>query len=292
MSGVVSVLPGMASQASSDAEMLDLWLGKYRRTEAISRTEVAYTADARAFLGSVGKPLRAITVRDIQDFAAGLAGLAPATIARRLSAVKSLFGFAHQVGYVPFDVSVPIALPPIKDRLSERILSEADVQHMIRVTAGARNSVIVRLLYGAGLRISEVCGLCWSDVAPRQDGGQITVFGKGGHTRHILLPAPLYDRICALRGAAGDDAPVFRSRKGGALRARQVHDIIKSSAKRARLSPKISAHYLRHSHCSHALDRGAPVHVVQQTLGHASLTTTTRYSHARPGDSSARYLAA
>jgi len=78
---------------------------------------------------------------------------------------------------------------------------------------------------------------------------------------------------------------------GGPLSRVQVHRIVKSAAKRAGLKPNISAHYLRHAHCSHALDRGAPVHVVQQTLGHASLTTTTRYSHARPGDSSARYLA-
>ena len=65
-----------------------------------------------------------------------------------------------------------------------------------------------------------------------------------------------------------------------------------AAAKRAKLSTAVSAHWLRHAHASHALDRGAPVHVVQTTLGHASLATTTRYSHARPGDSSARYLVA
>jgi integrase/recombinase XerD len=71
-----------------------------------------------------------------------------------------------------------------------------------------------------------------------------------------------------------------------------VHLIVKAAAKRAKLPAAMSAHWLRHSHASHALDRGAPVHVVQSSLGHASLTTTTRYSHARPGDSSARYLTA
>ncbi len=70
-----------------------------------------------------------------------------------------------------------------------------------------------------------------------------------------------------------------------------MHRIVKAAAARAGLSPKVSAHWLRHAHVSHALDAGAPVHLVQTTVGHASLATTSRYADARPGDSSARYLA-
>ena len=70
----------------------------------------------------------------------------------------------------------------------------------------------------------------------------------------------------------------------------QVHRIVKIAAKRADLSDRVSAHWLRHAHVSHALDRGAPVHLVQATVGHASLATTSRYAHARPNDSSSRYL--
>ena len=86
------------------------------------------------------------------------------------------------------------------------------------------------------------------------------------------------------------DAPVFRSRKGGPLDASQVHRIVKGAAERAGLPAEVSAHWLRHAHASHSLDRGAPIHLVQQTLGHASVATTGRYLHARPTDSSARYL--
>jgi integrase/recombinase XerD len=93
----------------------------------------------------------------------------------------------------------------------------------------------------------------------------------------------------ALRGDRGPNDPVFASRRGG-LQVRQVDRIVKAAARRAHLTPAVSAHWLRHAHVSHALDRGAPVHVVRATVGHASLETTTRYSHARPGDSSARYL--
>jgi site-specific recombinase XerD len=69
-----------------------------------------------------------------------------------------------------------------------------------------------------------------------------------------------------------------------------VHLIVKAAAERAELSPEVSAHWLRHAHASHSLERGAPIHLVQATLGHASVATTGRYLHARPSDSSARYL--
>jgi integrase/recombinase XerD len=83
---------------------------------------------------------------------------------------------------------------------------------------------------------------------------------------------------------------VFRPGKGGHLTPVQVHRIVKQAAQRAGLSDRVSAHWLRHAHASHALDRGAPVSLVQATLGHASVATTGRYLHARPNDSSARYL--
>jgi integrase/recombinase XerD len=82
-----------------------------------------------------------------------------------------------------------------------------------------------------------------------------------------------------------------RRRNGEKLSAEDTAYLKRAKAvQRANLPREISPHWLRHSHASHSMDRGAPVHVVQQTLGHASLTTTTRYTHARPGDSSAKYL--
>ena len=83
---------------------------------------------------------------------------------------------------------------------------------------------------------------------------------------------------------------MFVSCKGGPLDASEVHRIVKAAAERAGLSAEVSAYWLHHAHASHSLDRGAPIHLVQQTLGHASVATTGRYLHARPTDSSARYL--
>jgi hypothetical protein len=125
---------------------------------------------------------------------------------------------------------------------------------------------------------------------PRDDAGQVTIFGKGGKTRVVLLTPAVRTELMALRGNAREDDPVFRSGKGGHLRPVQVHRLVKQAAARARIPTATSAHWLRHAHASHALDRGAPVSLVQATLGHASVATTGRYLHARPNDSSARYL--
>jgi integrase/recombinase XerD len=265
--------------------MLRLWLhGRSRHTVR------AYEADARTFLAHAGRPLRAATVGDVQSFGAALAHLSPAARARRLSAVKSLLAYAHRLGYLPFDVGAPVRLPPVKAALAERIVEPEAVHRLLALEADARNHALLRLLYLGGLRVSEACALRWRDLAPRDDAGQVTVFGKGGRTRVVLLPAGVWRELSALRGSAGQDDPVFRSAKGGHLDPSQVHRVVKAAATRAGLPPGLSAHWLRHAHASHALDRGAPVSLVQATLGHASVATTGRYLHARPNDSSARYL--
>lgn len=281
------VAPEIA-QATSDAGMIDLWIQNYRSTN----TRHAYATDVQAFSRFVGKPLRQVMLRDVQAFRASLQHMSAASVARRLSAIKSLVGFAHRLGYLPFDVAAPVQLPAIKDDLAQKILTEWQVQRLLEMERHPRNAAILRLLYSSGIRVSELCALCWKDCLARDEGGQITVLGKGAKTRAILLPASVWERVVALCGNAGPGEPVFRSRQRLPLNRSQVHRIVKIAAKRAKLPPGVSAHWLRHAHASHALDRSAPVHVVQTTLGHASLTTTTRYSHVRPGDSSSKYLVA
>jgi site-specific recombinase XerD len=132
----------------------------------------------------------------------------------------------------------------------------------INAAATAQASALLLTIYGAGLRISEACGLTWRDLSARDATGQATVFGKGGKTRVIVLPASVWRALVALRNDAAPDAPVFLSAKGGALDASQVHRIVKAAAARAGLPPEVSTHWLRHAHASHALDRGAPAHLV------------------------------
>lgn len=273
------------AQADSDATLVRLWLEGRPET-----TRQAYGRDIAAFLAHVGKPLRMVALGDVQGFAGSLSRLAPASQARRLAALKSLTGFGHRIGYLPFDVARPLRLPKIKDTLAERIVEEAEAQRLLALEPNPRNHALLRLLYGGGLRISEACALCWRDLKGSKAGGQATVFGKGGKTRVVLIQPKLWRMLAALKGDAGPDDAVFRSGRGGALDRSQAHRIVKAAVKRAGLPDAMSAHWLRHAHASHSLDHGAPVHVLQASLGHGSLSTTTRYVHARPGDGSAKYL--
>ncbi len=204
--------------------------------------------------------------------------------------MKSLIGYGHRLGYLPFNVGAALRLPPVKGTMAERIIAEPALHRMLGLETDPRNAALLRLLYCAGLRISEVCAIAWRDVVPRDEAGQVTVYGKGGKTRAVLLPATMWILLTQLRGNAGENTPVFRSQRGGQLDPSAVHRVVKAAAARAGLSTELSAHWLRHAHASHALDRGAPIHLVQATLGHASVATTGRYLHARPNDSSARYL--
>jgi integrase/recombinase XerD len=283
---------GLVPQARTDAQLLALWL--FGRSP---HTQRAYRREAARFLAHAGKPLHGVTLGDVQAFATALAAeaaaLTPASQARALAAVKSLLAFGHRLGYLPFDVGGAVRLPKLRSALAERILSEADVHRLLALEPAPRNRALLRLAYAGGLRVSELVALRWRDLRPRDAGeGQVTVYGKGGKTRAVLLPATVWGDLQALRGeAAADDGPVFGSRKGGHLTARQAQRLVDAAARRAGLRAGVSPHWLRHAHATHALERGAPIHIVQATLGHASVATTGRYLHARPTDSSARYLA-
>jgi site-specific recombinase XerD len=274
------------AQADSDAQLVALWIGRH----ASPHTRRNYQRQADRFLAFVGRPLALVRMADLQAYLATLEGLAPATRANATAALKSLLSFAQETGYLRFNVGKVVKTPPIKNTLAARILSEAETHRMLALETNARNQALLTLLYGGGLRISEACGLTWRDLTERGDAGQATIYGKGGKTRVVLVSPNTWRHLVGLRRDAGTDDPVFRSRKGGALDPSQVHRIVKAAAERAGLSPEVSAHWLRHAHASHSLERGAPIHLVQATLGHASVATTGRYLHARPSDSSARYL--
>ena len=272
-------------QASTDEQLLKLWL--HGRSP---NTQRAYGRDASRFRSFVGKSLQAVTLADLQDFADTLTELAPASQCRVLSSVKSLVSFGHRIGYLAFDVGRPLRLPAYRNRLSERILGEGAIHKILALEPSRRNRVLLRLLYAAGLRVFELCPLTWQHLQERDNAGQVTVLGKGGKTRTVLLSAATWQELRRLGGDGDAATAVFRSRKGGALSHSQVLRIVRAAAHRAGIQAPVSPHWLRHAHASHALERGCPIHLVQATLGHASVATTGRYLHARPSDSSARYL--
>ena len=280
---------GPAQDGSQDGRLVELWLAM----KASGHTRRAYATDVHRFREFVGKPLIRVTLADLQDWAdhLGQGSLKPATRNRSMTAVKSLLSFAQETGYLPFNVGAAIKLVPHRDSLAQRILEESEVSKLIDAAPAGRDRVLLKLLYATGARVAELCALKWSDAQERREGGQLTLFGKGGKTRNVLLKPKVWAALLSIRqdSTAGD--AVFRSRKGGGpLDPSQVRRIVYRAAERAGLERKISPHWMRHAHASHALDRHAPIHLVQATLGHASVSTTGRYLHARPTESSGFYL--
>ena len=281
----VSVVP--IKQAETDDQLISLWLhGKSKHTQRY------YAKDIEQFFGFSHKTLKTVILYDLQKFADILnnADLVDGSKRRILSSVKSLISFAHKLGYLPFDISRPLILPTPKDTLSERILSESEVHRIIDAEPMPRNKLILKILYCSAVRVSELSNLKWKDLQERDDGGQVTVFGKGNKTHTVLLPQSIWSELTAYRNGSADEQPFFKSRKNNKLCSSQILRIVKKSALRAGISKAVSPHWFRHSHASHALDHNAPIHLVQQTLAHSSVATTGRYLHARPTDSSSKYL--
>ena len=273
------------SQADSDEQLVALWL--HGRP---TNTVVAYRRDIERLLAHTGKSLASTTLADLQSFVDDLAG-SDNTRKRTINAVKSLLTFGQKVGYLAWNVGAALKAPKPKSTLAQRILSESDVHRMIAFTSRKRDRVLLTVLYASGVRVSELCSLVWNDCKANAEGGQVTVYGKGGKTRAVKISKSTWQQLVSLRpaGAAGTD-PVFVSQKGGSLDESQAWRIVSAAAERAGIEGDVSPHWLRHSHASHAHKRGAKLTTIRDTLGHSSISVTNMYLHAEPDESSALYL--
>jgi integrase/recombinase XerD len=237
------------------------------------------------------EPFRQIILSDFQMYVDSLNG-AVASKRRAIAALKSLFSFGLKLGYLRFSVAAAIRAPKEMNTLAERILPESKIQQMIARTQEARNQMLLRVLYATGARVSSICGLKWRHAQSNGDAGQITLYGKGGKTYAVVLPVSLWVDLLTYRGTAEDDLPMFPSRNfGGHLNRSQVLRIVQTAAKKAGIKKNVSPHWFRHAHASHAMDRGAGIHLVAATLNHSSIAVTGRYLHAKPSESSAKFLA-
>jgi integrase/recombinase XerD len=273
-------------QAESDEQLISLWLhGRSRHTQR------AYNADINKFLKSIDKPFGQVTLGDLQGFADELmqGDLSDSSVKRTLSSVKSLFSFGHRIGYLTFDVGAPLKIPATRETIAERILTQEEVQKIISSVENTRNRLIIKVLYYTGIRVSELVSLKWKDLQHRENGGQMVILGKGGKSNVLLIPEELWLELMMLRDTLSDDGPVFKSRKGGHLNPGHLERVLKNIAFKA-IGKGATPHFYRHSHASHALDNGCPIHLVQKQLNHSSIATTGRYLHARPTESSSKYL--
>src|SRR5579883_2966659 len=205
---------GLATLSPSpDIELVQLWLS----LKTSSHTRRAYAFEAGRFLIAIRKPLPQVTLTDLQCWveSLGQGSSKPATQNRAITAVKSLLSFGHETGYLPFNVGAAVKLRPNRDGLAQRILDESQIVKLIEGAPEGRDRVLLKLLYVSGVRVSEICGLKWCDAQARQDSGQITVFGKGGKTRTVLLKPKVWEQLLSLKGNARAVDPIFASRKGG-----------------------------------------------------------------------------
>jgi integrase/recombinase XerD len=288
------------TNAKTDRELLEVWLKSH--ADGSPHTLRVYRRVGERFLAAlaiVGADLRRATVEDVQTALEAMrskadgAPVKAASVNTYVAAVKSFLGFAHRVGFTRFNAAPLIKLKKAPRLVAQRILGELEVRMLIRAAGEGRDRLMLEVAYFGGLRVSELVSLTWSQVIRRDNGeAQLSIVGKGDKAREVLIPREIATRLFASRGDAPAAAPVFASvrRPGQPLTERAVNYIIKEAAELAGINPGASMHWLRHAHASHAIDNGAPITLVSATLGHADLKTTSVYAHARPGESSGRYL--
>ena len=212
-------------------------------------------------------------------------GLAKSTMARKAAAIRSYFGFLFARGALAVDPAARLSAPSPSSRLPE-VVGQADLVAILDAPIdegdpiAVRDRAVLELLYAAGLRVSELCGLDLDDVDLAR--GQVRAFGKGSKERLV----PIHERCCqaleryigtarpSLMNEESPSAAVFFNRRGRRLGPRDVRRLLDAVAP----SPT-HPHALRHTYATHLLDGGADLRVVQELLGHASLGTTQLYTH-------------
>jgi integrase/recombinase XerD len=263
----------------SDREIIQMWLhGKAKRTVK------DYQRDVEQFISFVQKPLPEIELSDLQAFATDLnqRNLKPASITRKINAIKSLFTFAAEQAHIAFNVAAALKPPKIAPNLAGRILTKEDVHKLINAGKTERERLFMLLSYAIATRISETCSIKWEDFIIQSNGNvQVTINGKGGKVAPVLVPKSVWEELQVLRGESDRVFPMSR---------RTAHDIVKRAARSANLNPRISAHWLRHSHARTAIEAGAPLHIIRDTLRHSNISVSNWYLESFPEESSSKDL--
>ncbi|MCW2549526.1 MAG: xerD [Mycobacterium sp.] len=262
-------------------------LAAYRRD--LRRYLGFLNAGGTRWLGEVGESL-------ISDFLVALRTgdddhqpLAASSAARTLVAVRGLHRFAHREGDLPGDAAKAVRPPALPRRLPkalavghvERVIAAASIHGQEEQPAGLRARALLEFLYGTGARISEAVGLDVDDLDLAQRSVRLS--GKGGKQRVLPVGSYAVEALSAWlqrgRPALQPKSPaVFVNARGGRLSRQTAWTTLRAAARRAGIETAVSPHVLRHSYATHLLDGGADIRVVQELLGHASVTTTQVYT--------------
>jgi site-specific recombinase XerD len=260
-------------------------------------TDLSQTADFLEARHKSEPEIEDVTIDEVRTYL-GLkleSGLSSSSLRRKISALKAFFRYAHRRGLIGFNPAALIASPK-KRTTVPTIVSEEEIREMMqlpdsRKLGGARDRAVLELLYGTGLRLSELVGLNVRDLAP--DKEVIRVRGKGNKERLVPWGGEAR-KACVeyLRMRFGEPEgppaglirrhgrePAFSARVKGRISARTVQRIVTKYLRMASRRSGLSPHSLRHAFATHLLANGADLRAVQELLGHASLSTTQIYTH-------------
>jgi integrase/recombinase XerD len=277
----------------------DFWLEGFRDYLALesghsANTVEAYLRDLRRlgeFAASKGKrDPGALTRPLLRDFVFLLKdlGLSPASIRRAISAVRTYYGFLIGEGKVSADPSDRLESPR-RGRVLPATLSVPEVEALLAAPQvehplAWRDRALLELAYGAGLRVSELCGLALTDLLLTEN--LVRVFGKGGKERVVPIGRSVIGAVSVYLHTMRPELDRGRSRGRVLLNARGeplsrvgAWGVVKRAAKRAGITKRVTPHTLRHSFATHLLEGGADLRAVQEMLGHADLSTTQIYTH-------------
>ncbi len=279
-----------------DVEEYLSWLAVERgRSVATLR---AYRRDLRAYidwLADQGLAYDTVTPSDIERYVHQLRGQgkASSTVARSLVAVRGAHRFALDEGSSTADPTADVEMPRVPRGLP-KALSELEIERLLGAVVGSdppslRDRAMLEVLYGTGLRISELVGLDLSHID--LDGGTLRAFGKGAKERVVplfgaasyaldawLAPAGRSALVEGARVGRRDADAVFVNQRGRRLSRQGAWGIVRGYGDRVGLGERLTPHVLRHSCATHMLDHGADIRVVQELLGHASISTTQLYT--------------
>jgi len=266
---------------------------------ASPHTVRAYLADLRQFVEfleqRLGGEARALTLQQVgrehvREFLAWLLdGHRKSSVGRKLSSIKAFFRFARAEGWLNHDPVAAVQAPRKEQQLPNHLTVD-DAFRLLGAAVGdepirARDAALLEVLYSCGLRVSELVGLDWSDINPNLE--LVRVRGKGAKERLVPIGRKALEALWRYREkipqlcrrGVREPAAVFLNRSGRRLTTRSVARRLDFYVQAAGLAHKISPHAVRHSFATHLLNAGADLRAIQELLGHASLSTTQRYTH-------------
>jgi integrase/recombinase XerC len=262
---------------------------KYLEIEraASSHTLRAYRKDLEEFSKFVNIKPEDVELADVRGFIAEQikSGLNKTSVSRRLASIRSFFKFLYREGYKKSNPAKLVSNPKLP-KLLPRFLSVDDAFALVESPAGtgflpARDRAILELLYSSGLRVSEISSLNIDDINTKE--GFLKVKGKGRKERMVPVGSKAIDAIKSYMveriALKSKDRFLFLNRTGKGLSDRGVRRLVVKYARMTGISGKIGPHALRHTFATHLLQGGADLRVIQELLGHSSLSTTQKYTH-------------